>query len=39
MKLNFMIDKNKKIWRIYRTDHIQAIDSMPTTVCWRPPWI
>jgi len=24
---------------IYRTDHIPAIDSMPTTVCWRLPWI
>jgi len=20
-------------------DHIPAIDSMRTTVCWRPPWI
>jgi len=24
---------------IHRTDHIPAIDSVPTTVCWRPPWI
>jgi len=23
----------------YRTDHIPAIDSTRTTVCWRPPWI
>jgi len=22
-----------------RTDHIPAIDSMCTTVFWRPPWI
>ena len=36
IKLNFMIDKNKKIWWIYRTDHIQAIDSMPTTVLEGP---
>jgi len=24
---------------MYRTDHIPAIESMCTTVCWRPPWI
>jgi len=24
---------------IYRTDHMPAIDSMRTTVCWRPPLI
>jgi len=24
---------------IYRTDHIPAIDSLTTTVCWRPSWI
>jgi len=24
---------------IYRTDHTPAIDSMHTTVCWRPSWI
>jgi len=24
---------------IYRTDYMQAIDSMHTTVCLRPPWI
>jgi len=24
---------------IIRADHMPAIDSMRTTVCWRPPWI
>jgi len=24
---------------IYRTDHILAIESRHSTVCWRPPWI
>jgi len=24
---------------IYRTDHIPTIDSMRTTVFWRPSWI
>jgi len=24
---------------IYGTDHIPAIDSVRTTVSWKPPWI
>jgi len=24
--------------KVYRIDDIPAIDSMRTTVCWRPPW-
>jgi len=30
---------NKFLTSIYLNDHVPAIDSMRTRVCWRPPWI